>query len=87
MKIDCFKSLNDQLQVITGNEHFIYLGFQYSGIIRYDLDKKSFSFLTLGQDGGEMVFVHDILIDENILWVATEKGLLIYDEQRSTPLV
>lgn len=80
MKIDCFKSLNDQLQVITGNEHFIYLGFQYSGIIRYDLDKKNFSFLTFGKDGEEMVFVHDILIDENILWVATEKGLLIYDE-------
>lgn len=88
IKIDCLRSPNDQLQVITGNEHFIYLGFQYSGIIRYDLSKKSFSNLSLGVDEREVVFVHDILIDENILWVATEKGLYSYDEttKRTTRL-
>lgn len=48
IKIDCLRSPNDQLQVITGNEHFIYLGFQYSGIIRYDLSKKAFLIFLLG---------------------------------------
>lgn len=88
IKIDCLLAPNDQLQVITGNEHFIYLGFQYSGIIRYDLDKKSFSILSLGSNDSEVVFVHDILIDENVLWVATEQGLYIYDEmtKRTTRL-
>ena len=80
IRIDCFHAANDRLQVITGNEHFLYLGFQYSGVIRYDLDKKNFSILPLTEGGDELIFVHDILIDENLLWIATEKGLLIFDE-------
>lgn len=88
IKIDCLLAPNDQLQVITGNDHFIYLGFQYSGIIRYDLEKKSFSILPLASNASEVVFVHDILIDENMLWVGTEQGLYLYDEmtQRTSRL-
>lgn len=88
IKIDCLLAPNDQLQVITGNDHFIYLGFQYSGIIRYNLEKKTFSVLPLGSSESEVVFVHDILIDENLLWIATEQGLYIYDEmtKRTTRL-
>lgn len=80
IQIGSLKSPDDQLQVIEGNDHFIYLGFQYSGIIRYDLTKKSFSSLPFDSDIQDNVFVHDILIDENVLWVATEKGLYLYDE-------
>ena len=80
IKMDCVHADNDRLQVITGNEHFIYLGFQYSGVIRYSLDKKSFSVLPLTRETDNLIFVHDILIDENLLWIATEQGLLIFDE-------
>lgn len=81
IQIDCFHADNDRLQVITGNEHFLYLGFQYSGVVRYDLDKKSFSVLPLAEGrADELIFVHDILIDENLLWIGTEQGLLQFDE-------
>ena len=52
------------------------------------MNKKTSSNLSLGDNGREVVFVHDILIDENILWVATEKGLYNYDEttKRTTRL-
>lgn len=78
--IDCVHAESDRLEAITGNEHFLYLGFQYSGVIRYDLSNKTFSVLPLASLPGELIFVLDILIDENLLWIATEQGLLIFDE-------
>lgn len=82
IKIDCLHFPNDQLQVITGSDHFIYLGFQYSGVVRYDLEKKSFSFVSLGDERHQsgVAFVHDILIDGPIVWVATERGLYFCNE-------
>ena len=41
VKIDCLNAENDGMQVITGNGHYIYMGFQYSGVVRYDLNDKT----------------------------------------------
>lgn len=80
VKIDCLNAENDGMQVITGNGHYIYMGFQYSGVVRYDLNDKTVQCLKIGESVEEPLYVHDIQISDNGLWLATETGLYLYDE-------
>lgn len=80
IKIEGLNLPCDQLQCITGTAHFLYLGFQYSGVIRYDFENNSFSPIILEQAAETGIFVHDILIDNHMLWIGTERGLYIHDE-------
>lgn len=63
--------------IVEDDKGNMYIGTQNSGLYKYDREKDLFSILNISDDS--LLLINTLTVDNNILWVGTNKGLYIYD--------